>query len=139
MWAEQYNITQIAANLYLILTGIVVLFQSALAAGAPWGHLAMGGKYPGKFPTRVRILSVLNTAILLALGGVVGARAELFLPEMRALSEWAIWIVVVFGGLSVLANLATSSKPERAIWAPISFAMFVCSLIVALSPTNLPT
>lgn len=137
MWLEQFNVAPIAANLYILLTGIVVIFQLALAAGAPWGHLAMGGKYPGKFPARMRFLSILNAAILLALGGVVGARAGLYLQELRDLSTWAIWVVVVFGSLSMVANLATSSKSERALWGPVSVVMAICSVIVALAPMNL--
>lgn len=138
MWLEQYNIAPITANLYLLLAGIVVLFQLALAAGAPWGHLAMGGKYPGKFPPRIRFLSIFNAVILLALGGVVAARAEIYLQGLRDLSTWAVWIVVVFSALSMVANLATSSKPERALWGPVSIVMLICSLIVALTPMNLP-
>ena len=137
MWLEQYDIAPIAANLYLLLTGIVVLFQLALAAGAPWGHLAMGGKYPGRFPARIRFLSVFNAVILLALGGVVAARAGHLLQGLRDLSMWAIWVVVVFGALAVVANLATPSKPERALWAPVSIVMVICSLILALAPMNL--
>lgn len=137
MWAEQYNIAPIAANLYLLLTAIVVLFQLALAAGAPWGHLAMGGNYPGRFPARIRFLSVFNAVVLLALGGVVAARAGVLLLGIRDLSAWAIWIVVVFGALSMVANLVTSSKPERALWGPVSIVMLICSLIVALAPMNL--
>ena len=133
MWLEQYDIVTIAAYLYLVLTGIVVLFQLALAAGAPWGHLAMGGKYPGQFPVRIRILSVFNAIILLALGGVVAARAGLYLQGLSGWPTWAIWIVVVFGSLAVVANLATPSKPERALWGPVTIVMLICTVIVALA------
>lgn len=36
------------AYLFALVTLITVLFQFALAAGMPWGNLAMGGRYPGK-------------------------------------------------------------------------------------------
>jgi hypothetical protein len=40
---------------------LTVLFQLALACGAPWGHLAMGGgKYPGVFPVPLRIAAVVS-------------------------------------------------------------------------------
>lgn len=133
MWLEQNNIVPFSANLYLLMTGIVVLFQLALAAGAPWGHLAMGGKYPGKFPVRIRLLSIFNATILLALGGVVAARAGLYLQGLSGLSTWAVWIVVVFGSLAVVANLATPSKPERTLWGPVTIVMLICSVIVALA------
>jgi hypothetical protein len=34
-----------AALVFGVLVAVVVLFQLALAAGAPWGHLAMGGRH----------------------------------------------------------------------------------------------
>ncbi len=93
----------------------------------------MGGKYPGKFPAKIRILSVINATILLAMGGIVAARAGIYLQDLSDLSTWAIWIVVVFVGLSALANLATPSKQERALWAPVSVVKVICALIVALA------
>ena len=36
---------------------ITVLFQFALALGAAWGKYAMGGKYPGKYPPKMRMLA----------------------------------------------------------------------------------
>ncbi|MDB4887018.1 MAG: hypothetical protein JWN79_2456, partial [Gemmatimonadetes bacterium] len=33
----------VAARIFLVLTAVVVAFQLALAAGAPWGDLTMGG------------------------------------------------------------------------------------------------
>lgn len=137
MWIDHYDIASVAANIYLLLTAIVVLFQLALAAGTPWGHLAMGGKYPGKFPPEMRFLSILNAAILLVLAGVITAHARLPLLNMSGLPAWLVWSVVVFGALAVVANLATPSKLERALWGPVSIAMLICSLIVALVPMNL--
>ena len=34
-----------AAHIFAVLIFITILFQLALAAGAPWGSLAMGGKH----------------------------------------------------------------------------------------------
>ena len=39
--------TQLAAIVYALATAVVVGFQVALAAGAPWGEYAMGGRFPG--------------------------------------------------------------------------------------------
>ena len=48
------------AYLFAFLTLIIFLFQIALAAGMPWGHLAMGGRYPGKFPPNMRVGAVIQ-------------------------------------------------------------------------------
>jgi len=51
-----------AAVVYAFFSAVACLFQLALALGAPWGKLAMGGAFPGRFPPKLRILA----AVLLA-------------------------------------------------------------------------
>ena len=36
----------IPVALFLFLTAVAILFQLALALGAPWGKYTLGGKYP---------------------------------------------------------------------------------------------
>ena len=50
------KITQVAAILYAIISFGIVVFQLALAAGAPWGAYAMGGAFPGQFPPALLML-----------------------------------------------------------------------------------
>lgn len=124
--------TSSAALTFSALTLVACLFQLALAAGAPWGHLAMGGKYPGRFPPPMRIAAVLQSAILAGLAVIVLARAGLVLPQLRQAAGWLIWAVVLFSAVGSLANLATPSKWERILWAPVTLLMLGCSLWVAL-------
>lgn len=69
------NAKRVAAIIYAVVTMGVVAFQLALAAGAPWGSFAMGGAYPGTFPPALRVAAVVQAALLLALAGIVLARA----------------------------------------------------------------
>jgi hypothetical protein len=48
------TVTQLAAIVYTLATAVVVGFRLALAAGAPWGEYAMGGRFPGRFPPAMR-------------------------------------------------------------------------------------
>lgn len=123
---------QIAAFIYSFFTVIVCLFQLALAAGAPWGEAAMGGKYPGKFPTPIRILAIVQFFILALLSLIVLSKSGLILAIYAAIADKLIWVVVAFCALSLLGNLATPSKIERMLWAPVAAALLVTSLIVAL-------
>jgi hypothetical protein len=43
----------------------------------------------------------------------------------------ATWGVVVYSALGVLANAATPSAPERALWLPVALLMVVTSGWVA--------
>ncbi|MSP57207.1 MAG: hypothetical protein EXR69_16670, partial [Myxococcales bacterium] len=56
----------VAAIAYALATALVVGFQVALALGAPWGELAMGGAFPGRFPPAMRVAAVVQGALLAA-------------------------------------------------------------------------
>jgi hypothetical protein len=122
-----------AAILFTVVTLGSILFQLALALGAPWGQYAMGGKYPGRYPTAMRVSAVAQAALLAALSVFVLSEAGLVLPSMARTWPWLIWLVVAFSGLSLVLNAITPSAGERRIWVPVALAMLGCSLVVALS------
>jgi hypothetical protein len=123
---------RLAAIVYGVASLVVIAFQIALAAGAPWGAYAMGGAYPGQFPPEMRVAAVVQGVILALLALVVLSRAEILLPKWSRVSRWLIWVVVAFSALSLVLNLITPSAIERAIWAPIGFVMLFCSVVVAV-------
>ncbi len=123
----------VAAGLFLALTAIVAVFQLALAAGTPWGHLAWGGRFPGRLPASMRAVAVVSAALLLSFAAIVCARAGVAFPEWQPLSERLVWAVVAYCALGVLANAATPSRWERIIWLPVVTLMLVCALLVAFS------
>ena len=122
-----------SAAIYSLLTLVVVLFQFALALGAPWGHLAMGGRFPGKFPPQMRIAAIVQACVLTVLAVVVLTRSGIVLPEFYEQSYWAIWGVVAIATLSLVMNLMTPSRWERILWAPVAGVLLLCSLMVALA------
>src|SRR5690554_1190514 len=125
-------IISLSATIFTILTGIVILFQACLAAGLPWGAASMGGKFPGKYPPKMRIVAIVNIIILLIFGCIVLSRAGLYFPEIYTFSRTAIWAVVVFMGLGTIMNSITPSRIER-IWAPVAGIQLIASIIIALS------
>jgi hypothetical protein len=124
---------EIAAWIFCSLLAALVLFQLALAAGAPWGALAMGGRFPGKLPPPMRIAALAQVAIYGLMGAVVFARAGLALPGWLDASHIAIWVVVGVMALAVVLNLVTPSRWERRLWAPVAIMMFAAVLRVALA------
>ena len=121
-----------AALLFAVTTTAAVLFQLALAAGAPWGAYAMGGSHPGRFPTPLRLAAVLQGALLAAMAGIVLARANLAFPGWTPSSLWMIWVVVAVSTLSFGLNILTPTATERRIWVPVAGLLVVTSIIVAL-------
>ena len=88
-------IVEISAYLFAALSLIVMVFHACLAAGAPWGAASMGGRYPGKYPPKMRWVAVLNIFVTALLALVVLSRVGLLLPEMMPFSRVAIWVVAV--------------------------------------------
>lgn len=117
-----------AAWVYAALTVVVCCFHLAMAAGAPWGHLTMGGQWPGVFPAPLRFVAVVNAVLLAGLAAVILGRAGILaVPVPR----WAVWGVVVFLTLGVFVHVVTPSAAERALWLPQLLVMLICALVVA--------
>lgn len=121
-----------AAFVFLFFCSIASLFQLALAAGAPFGGLAMAGKFPGRWPAPMRLAALIQAALLLAFGVLVLARAGLVLPELHEPSRSWIWGVVGISLASFVMNMMTPVRLERLLWAPVGAALTISSLIVAL-------
>ena len=126
-------LSTIAAYFYSFMTLIVVLFQLALAAGVPWGHLAMGGCFPGVFPRQMRVAAVIQALILSGLALIVLSKANIILADFYELSNTLIWVVVGISIASLVMNTITPSKQERAIWMPVALILTISSSIIALN------
>ena len=121
-----------SAIIFTVFTAIVILFQLGLAVGMPWGSASMGGKYPGKYPPKMRIVAIVNILILFVLAIIVMSRAGLIFPQLLSVSKTGIWFVVAFSGIGTILNTITPSKIER-IWAPVAAIQLITSLLVAVS------
>lgn len=121
-----------SAIIFACLIGVVILFQLALAAGMPWGSIAMGGKYPGKYPPALRIATLFQIIILALLGSIVLSKAGFVFLDWDSFANSAIWFVVFFSVVATILNLITKSKWERRIWAPVSLLLLITSITVAL-------
>ena len=122
-----------AAYLFSVLIAFVVAFQLALAVGAPWGEMAMGGKFPGRLPPRMRIAALVQIVVLVFIALIVLTRADVILDEFSSLSKSVIWAVVVFSLVGAILNTITPSKKERMLWAPVSLVLLICATYVAVS------
>jgi hypothetical protein len=120
-----------AALLYAGVSVGVVVFQVALAAGAPWGAYAMGGAFPGRFPLTLRIAALAQAALIAGMAVVVLSRAGLVLAGWFGVTRRLVWLVVAFAAVSLVLNLITPRAGERAIWAPVALLLLASSTVVA--------
>lgn len=120
------------AIIFATVTGIVIIFQGCLAAGVPWGEASMGGRFPGKYPPKMRVVAVINMIILLLIAAIVLSEAGLLFPQLKSISKIGIWFIVAFFGIGTVLNTITPSKIER-IWAPVALVQLIASIIVAIN------
>ena len=97
---------------------IQVLFQLALAVGAPWGQAAWGGQNEGLLPLSLRIASGIAAVVWLWILLVVLGRSLGSVGRRRVLV-----VLAAYSALGVVANAASPSDLERAIWTPYCVAL----------------
>jgi hypothetical protein len=126
-------LVKIAAGIAVILLAVIIVFQMALALGAPLGKAAWGGQHEGVLPKRLRIASgvaalVVYPLIVVAILGAAGFVDGDFLPGNGGPQlMWAFGGLFTLGGI---ANLVSRSTIER-YWAPVSIAIAICCAVIA--------
>ena len=95
------------------------------------GSSVYGGKYPGKYPPKMRIVAAINMLLLGFIATIVLSEADIMLPQLKIISSIGIWFVVVFFFIGTIMNTITRSKIER-IWAPVALIQMITALIIAI-------
>ncbi len=96
------------------------------------GHLAWGGAQRVlSTPRRLASLAVVPLAVVgaIALGQASGLLDPVLPPAML---PWLLWGFAGVFGLSLLGNMATSSRPERLHGVPLTVIIASCSLWLAI-------
>jgi hypothetical protein len=128
-------ITRVAATVALVLFALLIVFQLALALGAPWGRAAYGGQNTGVLPMQFRVASAVAVVVWAAVALVVARRAGLpaWAPLPVAWLPVVVWIVVGLLVIAVVMNAITPSGLERAIWLPFTLLLLASTLTVAIT------
>jgi len=110
----------IAGKIAAAILLLVVAFQAALAAGAPWGAATQGGANEGVLPDLLRVGSVVSLLVYAALAAVAGTSWAPANARRRILYIAAL--VMVF---ATMLNIASPSLVERIIWAPVTIVLVI--------------
>ena len=121
-----------AGYVFASLALIVVVFQALLALGAPWGESTWGGQFPGKLPTGMRVVAVFSGLIMLLFALVVLSKAGVAVLSLARAWRGGIWVVASYSALGSIANSLRPGRGERLLWLPVTIAILITSLIVAL-------
>ena len=107
--------------------GALVVFQAALALGAPLGAAAWGGAHE-HLTTGERIGSAISVLIYLAAILVVRGRAA---GREEGRYRWGIWALVALFAIAGVMNLASESRWENFLLAPVALVLSALCLVVA--------
>lgn len=124
-------ITSLAA---MAFAGVLVLlagFQLALAAGAPLGRLAWGGKHE-VLPPPLRIGSVVSILLYALMALVVLSRANIVNVFPNNVATVGTWLVSAYCLVGIVMNAVSRSKPERIVMVPVASVLFASSLWIAI-------
>lgn len=122
----------VAAVIAVVLLVTLVVFQIALAAGAPWGTAAYGGS-SATLAVRLRVTSVV-AAVVWAL--VAWLFLSLVVPQLpgpvpESWNTVVLWVLVGLFAVATLMNAISRSRVERMIWTPVCAVLLVCAMISA--------
>jgi len=110
----------------------LALFEILLALGLPLGGAAFGGAN-AVLSAKLRVASGLSALLFVAALYVVPARGGLF---GRVGSSWPVhtasWAFAALFALSALANVASRSRWERLLMAPVAFVLTICCVVLSL-------
>lgn len=130
---RKYALRMIPAVLFTVVLGLLVVFQLALAFGAPWGRFAWGGQHDGTLPTTLRVASAASIIVYALMAVLALDRAGSIDLIADSVSHVGMWIVFGYLTLGVLMNAVSRSKAERYTMTPVAIALAVLALLVALS------
>jgi hypothetical protein len=110
----------------------LMVFQAVLAAGAPLGNAAWGGVH-AHLTAGERVGSAISVFFYLAAILVVRGRAA---GREERRYRWGIWALVVILGIAGVMNLASESRWENFLLAPVALALAALCIVVARGATN---
>lgn len=118
----------ILALIYTALAACPFAMHLGVAAGAPWGRFTVGGRFSGQLPPLWRGLACLQAGLLMAMACAVLDRGGVIALD---LPPGAFWVALALTLLSLIANAASPSRPERLLWTPVIAVMAAAALGVA--------
>jgi hypothetical protein len=123
---------EIAAWIAAALIVMLMVFQLALALGAPAGAAAWGGNNPGVLPTRLRVASAFVAIFFYPVLAIELLHSAGVIEWGWDVSSLWIWVIAGFFGLGAVANFASRSRVER-LWGPVSLVLAACCVVIALN------
>lgn len=129
-WKKFCGLRQMTEIVLIAMLAVLVIFQIALALGAPLGEAAWGGRYKNALPAKLRIASAFSAVLLLFMITVVASKADRIVMYPDNFTSTTLWVMAIYFGIGIVMNVVSRSKIER-IWSPYSAVLcLLCVLIL---------
>lgn len=113
------SVASAARPVAVALSGALVAFQVALAAGAPWGEVSWGGGHAGVLPEQLRVASGVS-AVLWSGALLVAATRSPAAGVRRVRAGYA-----ALAAVGTVMNAISPSLNERLVWTPVAAGLAV--------------
>ena len=126
------RVARLAAVLAAIGFASLAVFQTALAAGVPWGHGAWGGEN-ADLSAAQQGGSAVAVVICVAAALIVLCRAGEIWPARSnaAIFRWGNWFFAVAMAVGALPNFASQSGWENFVLGPLALVLAALCFVVA--------
>jgi MFS-type transporter involved in bile tolerance (Atg22 family) len=124
-----------AAQAATIGLAALLVFQAALAAGAPLGDAAWGGAH-AHLTTAQRAASA--TSVLFYVAAILVIRGRAAGREERRY-RWGIWALTAILAIAGVMNFASDSRWENLLLAPVALVLAALCAVVARGAANAPS
>ncbi|WP_460612366.1 hypothetical protein [Hymenobacter seoulensis] len=127
-----------AARALLCIIALTLGFHALVMSGVIPYEIVWGGRLHNQ--NQMLTFELVSIAINLLMLGVVAARAGLLkaVPVPPVVLTGVLWLMVALFVLNTLGNLASESTVEKVIFTPVTLALAVCSLRLALGKSRAP-
>jgi hypothetical protein len=124
---------QVCALVATAVLGALAVFQVALIAGAPLGHLAWGGQHK-VLPRKLRTGSAVSIVLYAVFAYAALARAGLAAPLISGtFTDVSAWVLTAYFAVGVVMNGISRSQPERLTMTPVVLVLALLYLVLSLS------
>ena len=121
-----------AATMILCILVVLVMFQLALAMGAPIGRFAWGGQHR-VLPTRLRLGSAVSIVLYACFAVLVLSKTGIMpIIGKGAFLDWSLWAITFYLAMGVPLNVLSRSKPERYTMTPVVVVLVICFVVISL-------
>ena len=121
-----------AATMILCILVVLVMFQLALAMGAPIGRFAWGGQHR-VLPTRLRLGSAVSIVLYACFAVLVLSKTGIMpIVGKGVFLDWSLWAITFYLAMGVPLNVLSRSKPERYTMTPVVVVLVICFVVISL-------